>query len=73
MRQALGLITCCVLCLTLMAPGLAAEVSYVEIETRREIADGQAFGESGPYEELVGRIHFLIDPGNSRNQVILHR
>ena len=67
MRQT---VACWVLCLTLMAPSLAAEVSHVEIETRREIADGQAFGESGPYEELVGRIHFLIDPRHPRNQVI---
>ncbi len=32
------------------------------ITDRRAIADGQAFGDAGPYERLSGRVHFALDP-----------
>ena len=47
-----------------------AEVSRVEITARRDFAGGQAFGRTGPYEQLTGKLHFLIDPANKRNLVI---
>lgn len=34
----------------------------LEISDRRLFADGRAFGEVGPYERLVGRAHFQVDP-----------
>ena len=55
----------------LMVPALvAAEVSRVEITSRRDAAGGRSFGSTGPYERLAGKIYVAIDPGNRRNQVI---
>ena len=55
----------------LLWPAVAgAEVSRVEIASRREVAAGRSFGSVGPYERLTGKIYFLIDPANKRNQVI---
>src|SRR5690242_246908 len=52
-------------------PALAgAEVSRVEIALRRDVAAGRSFGSAGPYERMTGKIYFLIDPANQRNQVI---
>lgn len=57
--------------LTVIAPALVgAEVSRVEITARRDLAGGRAFGAVGPYEQLTGKLYFLIDPGNARNAVI---
>jgi hypothetical protein len=59
------------LTLLLFVPALArAEVTRVEITTRTDVANGMAFGSTGPYEQLVGKIYFAVDPQNSRNRVI---
>ena len=50
--------------------GAGAEVSRVEIASRRDVAAGRSFGSAGPYERITGKIYFLIDPANKRNQVI---
>src|SRR2546430_4704263 len=47
-----------------------AEVARVEIAARRDVAAGRSFGSVGAYERLTGKIYFLIDPANTRNQVI---
>jgi hypothetical protein len=49
---------------------VSAEVSRVEITGRRDVAGGRSFGPAGPYEQLTGKLYFLIDPGNRRNAVI---
>jgi Alpha/beta hydrolase domain len=55
----------------LILPALtSAEVSRVEIASRRDVAGGRSFGSTGPYERLTGKIYFAIDPANARNQVI---
>src|SRR5262245_38814960 len=41
-----------------------------EVTLRRPLADGQAFGAVGPYEELKGRLHFTVDPGHAANRAI---
>ena len=55
----------------LLAPPLYADVLSVEIVERHLIEDGRSFGERGPYEEIVGRITFAVDPDNPLNQVII--
>jgi len=56
---------------TVLLPALvSAEVSRVEITAHRDVADGRSFGPAGPYEQLVGRLYFSIDPANKRNRVI---
>lgn len=57
--------------LALILPALVnAEVSRVEIASRRDVAAGRSFGSTGPYERITGTLYFLIDPANRRNQVI---
>jgi hypothetical protein len=48
-----------------------AKVTRVEIISRSDIADGQPFGLAGPYEKIVGRVYFTVDPANPRNQQIV--
>lgn len=60
-----------ILLVAMMVPAAAiAEVSRVEITARRDLAGGRAFGTAGPYEQLTGKLYFLIDPANKRNAVI---
>ena len=59
-----------VLVSSLVPAVVSAEVSRVEITSRRDVAGGRAFGTVGPYERIAGTLHFLIDPSNMRNQVV---
>jgi hypothetical protein len=55
-----------------MVPALAgAEVARVDIASRRDVLAGRAFGTTGAYEVLVGKIHFVVDPANPRNRVVV--
>ncbi len=47
----------------LLGPGLAsAEVVRLEITRREVLLNGQPFGAAGPYEKLVGTVHFALQP-----------
>jgi hypothetical protein len=59
-----------ILVLFLVPALVSAEVSRVEITSRRDAAGGRSFGAAGVYERLAGKIYFLIDPANKRNQVV---
>ncbi|HUJ93517.1 MAG TPA: alpha/beta hydrolase domain-containing protein [Candidatus Bathyarchaeia archaeon] len=48
-----------------------AKVTRVEIISRSDIADGKSFGLAGPYEKIVGRVYFTVDPANPHNQQIV--
>ena len=52
------------LCAALIATAAPAPARVVRLEIlRREpILGGQAFGAAGPYEKLVGKVHFALDP-----------
>ena len=58
----------------LPATGLA-QVARIEIDRREPFADGQSFGEVGPYERLVGSLYLEVDPDDPANQRItdIHR
>jgi len=47
-----------------------AEVVRFEIERIEPFADGKSFGQIGPYERVIGRIHYAIDPALPQNQMI---
>ena len=49
---------------------LQAEVTRVEISTRQEVLGGKSFGNAGPYEKLVGKVYFAVDPNNPHNKII---
>jgi len=59
------------LLVSLVPAVLRAEVIRVEIAARYDAANGAAFGTTGPYEQLVGKIFFAVDPANPRNRVIV--
>ena len=48
-----------------------AEVTKVTISTRVVVAEGQAFGQVGPYEKLTGTIEFALDPADKHNSRIV--
>jgi hypothetical protein len=57
--------------LLLCALSLDAKVTRVEIISRSDIADGKAFGLAGPYEKILGRVYFTVDPANPHNKQIV--
>ncbi|MGH9382873.1 MAG: alpha/beta hydrolase domain-containing protein [Vicinamibacterales bacterium] len=58
------------LALILVAAPAYADVVRIEVKSRADILNGQAFTATGPYEKLSGLIFFSIDPRNSANQII---
>jgi hypothetical protein len=60
-----------VVALLVVPAPLGAEVSRVEVLSRSDLLGGRAFGPSGVYEHIVGRIYFTVDPSHERNRVIV--
>ena len=56
--------------LTMLPAMAAAEVSRVEIVSRRDVLAGRAFGSAGAYELIVSKVHFAVDPSSPRNRVV---
>ncbi len=53
------------------AAPLCAAVERVEILERTPFASGRAFGTTGPYEKIKGRLHYAIDPAAAANTRIV--
>lgn len=52
-------------------PGLLfGELVSFDIKTREPFADGEAFGDTGPYERIIGRAFFELDPDSPANRHI---
>ncbi|HUQ69888.1 MAG TPA: alpha/beta hydrolase domain-containing protein [Planctomycetaceae bacterium] len=49
----------------------AAAVTRFEIANRTEVADGQPFGDVGPYERITGRVYYRVDPSTPANRAIV--
>lgn len=56
--------------LLLVAAPVSAEVVRIEVKSRADIAAGRAYGAVGPYEKVIGIIHFAVDPRNPANRII---
>jgi Alpha/beta hydrolase domain len=48
-----------------------AEVVRFEIIKREPFAGGRSFGKTGPYERIVGRVYYAIDPALRQNGAIV--
>ncbi len=48
-----------------------AEVVRFEITDRKPFAEGQSFGDVGPYEQITGRVHYAINSAHRANQAIV--
>lgn len=57
--------------LSVPSPSAFAGVVRFEIDSREVVADGQSFGDAGPYQRITGRIHYAIDPKLPQNQTIV--
>ena len=57
--------------LALVSSVAEARVVRLRIERRELILNGRAFGAAGPYEKLVGKVDFGLDPSLSRNGEIV--
>lgn len=58
------------LAIVLAAASSFADVTKVDIQRREDVLGGKSFGSAGPYEKLVGRVHFAVDPNNPHNTII---
>jgi len=57
--------------LALVSSVTEARVVRLRIERREVILNGRAFGAAGPYEKLVGKVDFGLDPSLPRNGTIV--
>ena len=57
--------------LLLAASAADARVVRLRVERREVILNGRAFGAAGPYEKLVGKVDFGLDPALPRNGEIV--
>ncbi len=48
-----------------------ARVKRVEVLSREEVLGGKAFGNTGAYERIVGKVHFNVPVGNPHNRRIV--
>jgi hypothetical protein len=58
-------------CVFVSPSALRAEVTKVTIANRAVVAEGQAFGQVGPYEKLTGTIEFALDPADKHNSRVV--
>src|SRR5260221_7357803 len=49
---------------------LSAEVVRIEVQSRSDLLNGQAFGAAGPYEKIAGKIYFAVDPALPANKIV---
>ncbi len=47
-----------------------AAVKSIEVLERTDVLDGAAFGATGPYERILARAHFAVDPKLAPNRII---
>ena len=48
-----------------------ARVTSVEVDHREDVLGGRPFGLAGPYEKIVGKVHFAIRPDNPHNRAVV--
>src|SRR5579862_911177 len=53
-----------------LAPAAPAALLRIEIAERSDVLAGKSFGSAGPYERLVGKAFFAVDPKLPANQIV---
>ncbi|MBM3789523.1 MAG: hypothetical protein FJW35_04130, partial [Acidobacteria bacterium] len=53
-----------------LAAPLHAKAVRIQVDSRSDILGGKPFGLAGPYEKLIGKMYFAVDPGNPANVII---
>jgi hypothetical protein len=54
-------------CVAGLAPGALLRI---ELSERSDVLGGKSFGSAGPYERLIGKAYFAVDPANPANRFI---
>src|SRR5436189_4894141 len=54
----------------LSAVAARAEVVRIEVASRADVSNGKEFGTAGPYERILGKVLFAVDPRNPQNKNI---
>ena len=54
----------------LVTAPLSADVVRIEVQSRSDLAGGQAFAAAGAYEKLAGKIFFAVDPALPANRIV---
>ena len=57
--------------IVVFSTGLQARVVKLRVDRREAVLDGKSFGSAGPYERLVGKVEFALDPDLPINQNIV--
>ncbi|HTM50986.1 MAG TPA: alpha/beta hydrolase domain-containing protein [Bryobacteraceae bacterium] len=53
-----------------LAPVLPAGLLRIELSERSDVLGGKSFGAAGPYERLIGKAYFGVDPKLPANKII---
>jgi hypothetical protein len=48
----------------------SASLVRIEVQERGDVLDGKPFGSAGPYERIVGKAYFAVDPKLPANRII---
>src|SRR5580765_7578764 len=67
----MGRVLVATMMLTLVSSVTEARVARLRIERREVVLNGRAFGAAGPYEKLIGKVDFGLDPNLPRNGIIV--
>lgn len=64
---------CCLWAVLISVPPSLADacVTRLRVDRREVILNGQPFGAAGPYEKLVGKLDFALDPALPQNRGIV--
>jgi hypothetical protein len=57
-------------CTLILTSASFAAVTSIELVDRTDVLDGVSFGATGPYERIVARAHFAVDPKLPANRII---
>src|SRR5438876_6491127 len=53
-----------------LAPAMPGGLLRIELSSRSDVLGGKAFGPAGPYERLIGKAFFAVDPKLPANKII---
>src|SRR3981081_1796529 len=54
----------------LLACASFSAVTNIQVVERTDVLDGASFGSVGPYERILGKAHFAVDPKLAPNRII---
>jgi hypothetical protein len=56
-----------VLCCGAVSQGAVTKIQVID---RTDVLGGRSFGKAGPYERIIGKVYFAVDPNNAADKII---